>query len=174
MTTTVLVPDEHGVTALAGVDGVHAVAYETLADLPEHARGAQVLVPDFLAGDQVELVGNLPDLRLVQLLTTGADAWVGRLPAHVLLSTCRGAHGGSSAEWVVGALLHLYREFGGFAEAQRAGRWTTHVTETLQGKRVLVIGAGDLGRQLERRLTAFDAEPVLVASTARPGVRALS
>ncbi|WP_219994664.1 2-hydroxyacid dehydrogenase [Actinokineospora spheciospongiae] len=174
VTTTVLVPDEQGLVTLGALDGVRAVRYAAGADLPPEAADAEVLVPDFLAADQAALVAALPRLKLVQLLTTGADAWIGRLPDHVMLSTCRGAHGGSSAEWVVGALLTVYRDLVGFADAQRAGRWTTHVTETLQGKQVLVIGAGDLGRQLERRLLAFDAEVTLVATSARPGVRALA
>ncbi|MCG8919474.1 2-hydroxyacid dehydrogenase [Actinokineospora sp. PR83] len=174
VTTTVLVPDEQGLAALGALDGVRAVRYAAGADLPPEAADAEVLVPDFLTADQAGLVAALPRLKLVQLLTTGADAWIGRLPDHVMLSTCRGAHGGSSAEWVVGALLTVYRDLVGFVDAQRAGRWTTHVTETLQDKRVLVIGAGDLGRQLERRLLAFDASVTLVATSARPGVRALA
>ncbi|OLR91616.1 2-hydroxyacid dehydrogenase [Actinokineospora bangkokensis] len=174
MTTTVLVPDDHGLAVLSGVDGVRAVRYETLTDLPDGARGAQVLVPDFLAGDQAAHVGALPDLRLVQLLTSGADAWVGKVPEHVLISTCRGAHGGSSAEWVLAALLSAYRDLPFFRDAQAGGRWDPHITDTLQGKHVVVVGAGDLGRQVERRVLAFDAACTLVATTARPGVRALA
>ena len=37
---------------------------------------------------------ELPALRLVQLLTAGAETWIGRLPDGVALSDCRGAHGG--------------------------------------------------------------------------------
>ncbi|GAA3055012.1 2-hydroxyacid dehydrogenase [Actinokineospora globicatena] len=170
---TVLVPDEHGVAAFADVDGVRAVRYEP-GELPEEAADAEVLVPGFLSADKVRLVGSLPKLRLVQLLTAGAEAWVGQLPGHVMLSTCSGAHGGSTAEWVVAALLTVFRDMREFEDDRRSQTWAMHQTETLQGKKVLVIGAGDLGKQLKRRLDAFDAEVTMVANSARDGIRAIS
>ncbi|WP_026425422.1 2-hydroxyacid dehydrogenase [Actinokineospora inagensis] len=170
MTVTVLVPDEHGVAALSALDGVLAVRYDP-DNLPPEAQEAEVLVPTFLSADKVRLVASLPKLRMVQLLTAGAEAWIGKLPEHVLLSTCTGAHGGSTAEWAMAALLAIYREIREF-DRDRANRaWSFHQTETLQDKRVLVVGAGDLGRQLERRLLAFDAEVTMVANAARDGVR---
>ncbi|HVK19955.1 MAG TPA: NAD(P)-dependent oxidoreductase, partial [Actinokineospora sp.] len=159
MTVTVLVPDEHGVAALAGIEGIRVLTHSP--ELPADGVDAQVLVPDFLGGSTIALIERLPDLRLVQLLTTGADSWVGKLPPHVMLSTGRGAHGGSTAEWVVGALLAIYRELIDFDIARRAGQWTQHITDSLQDKRILVIGAGDLGQQLHRRLDAFDAHTTL-------------
>ncbi|GAA3009687.1 2-hydroxyacid dehydrogenase [Actinokineospora diospyrosa] len=170
MTITVLVPDEHGVAALAGIDGVRAVRYEPGA-LPDEAAEAEVLVPGFLTADKGSLVAGVPKLRLVQLLTAGAEAWVGTLPEHVMLSTCSGAHGGSTAEWVVAALLTMFRTMREFEDDRRTQTWQMQQTETLQGKRVLVIGSGDLGKQLKRRLDAFDAEVTMVANTAREGVR---
>ncbi|MGH3858122.1 NAD(P)-dependent oxidoreductase [Actinokineospora sp.] len=161
-------PDEHGIEALSGIDGLRVFRHSPV--LPPEADNAEVLIPDFLAGEALSLVDRLPKLRLVQLLTTGADAWAGRLPEHVMLSTCRGAHGGSSAEWAIGALLTFYREFTEFDTARRAAMWTPHTTDTLQDKRILVVGAGDLGHQLRRRFDAFDAHTTLVASRARDGV----
>ncbi|RLK55429.1 2-hydroxyacid dehydrogenase [Actinokineospora cianjurensis] len=170
MTVTVLVPDAHGVAALSAVSGVRVVQYDP-DDLPVEAVDAEVLVPGFLSADKVRLVGRLPRLRLVQLLTAGAEAWVGQLPADVMLSTCGGAHGGSTAEWAMAALLAVYRDIREFEDSRRAGRWDSHQTETLQGKRVLVVGAGDLGQQMRRKLEAFDAHVTMVANTARDGVR---
>ncbi|SDC62615.1 2-hydroxyacid dehydrogenase [Actinokineospora iranica] len=171
VTITVLVPDEHGIAALSEVEGIHAVRYASLTDLPPEADHAQVLVPDFLAEDMDDAVRKMPALRLVQLLTTGAESWIGKLPDHVMLSTSRGAHGGSTAEWVMGVLLNIYRELSEFDAARRAKVWNQHVTDTLQDKRVLVLGAGDLGKQMRRRLEAFDAQPTLVGTSAREGVR---
>lgn len=173
MTITVLVPDEKGVSALAGVSGVEAVVYDRERPLPARAEHARVLVPTFLGGAEcLRLVDQLPRLELVQLLTAGAELWVGRLPERVLLSTCRGAHGGSTAEWVVAVMLMVYRELAEFDQARRDRRWDQHRTQTLQGKRVLVVGAGDLGQQLRRRLEAFDVSVTMVGRRARPGVHA--
>ncbi|AHI00785.1 2-hydroxyacid dehydrogenase [Kutzneria albida] len=168
---TVLVPDDHALSALAAVPGVRPLRYEVGQDLPADAAEAEVLIPPFLAGRKaVPLVARLPKLRLVQLLSAGAEVWLGQLPEGVALSTCRGAHGGSTAEWVLAALLSFYRHLPSFDRAQRAGRWDFQVTDTLQDKRVLVVGAGDLGRELKRRLDPFDVTVTLVGRTARDGV----
>ncbi|MGW5052065.1 2-hydroxyacid dehydrogenase [Actinokineospora sp. NPDC004072] len=169
----VLVPDEHGVEALGALDGVRAVRYRSLDELPPEAADAQVLVPGIGVPPACDVYTHLPSLRLVQLLTAGVEAWLGTVPEGVLLSTCRGAHGGPTAEWAMTALLTIYREFGEFAAAQAERRWAPKVTETLHGKRVLVLGAGDLGRELRRKLTAFDAHATLVGTRARDGVHGL-
>ena len=172
MAITVLVPDDFGMSALAGIEGVELVRFHRGQPLPPEAERAQVLVPGFLAGqDAVSVIERLPNLRLIQLLSAGAEHWLGQVPDGVLLSICRGAHGGSTAEWVIGALLAIYRELLEFERDRQLRRWHQHVTETLQDKQILVIGAGDLGRQLKRRLDTFDARTTLVGTHARDGVR---
>ncbi|MEO6084470.1 MAG: 2-hydroxyacid dehydrogenase [Umezawaea sp.] len=175
MTLIVLVPDDYGVSALSAVDGVRAVRYQPGEPLPPEAADARVFVPKFLQGTNPrEVYAQLPNLELVQLLSAGAERFVGQVPDGVLLSTCRGAHGGSTAEWAIGALLAIYRDFPVFEAARLEGRWDYHVTETLQDKRVLVVGAGDLGEQFRRRLEPFDASATLVGRTARDGVHGMA
>ncbi len=169
MTLTVLVPDDEGMNVLAEVPRVLPVRYQWGEPVPPEAAKAEVLIPGkHPPGEQ--LWRALPNLKLIQLLSAGAEDWIGRVPDGVLLSTCRGAHGGSTAEWVVAALLSMYRKLDVFAAAQREGRWERQTADTLQGKRVLVIGAGDLGRHLRRRLEPFDARCTMVGMTAREGV----
>jgi phosphoglycerate dehydrogenase-like enzyme len=172
---TVLVPEDEGEVALADLAGVEVVRYDPGGgELPAAAARAQVLVPPFLAPmSAVDVVERLPELRLVQLLTAGAEAWVGRLPAGVALSDCRGAHSGATAEWIVGALVAVYRHFPQFVRAQVARRWDYHVTDTLAGKRVLIVGAGDVAEHTVRRLAPFEVTTTLVARRARPGVHGI-
>lgn len=169
MTVTVLVPDEEGVTALSEIDGVRAVLYRWGAPAPAEALKAEVLVPGEHRPTE-ELWRELPNVKLVQLLSAGAEDWVGKVPDGILLSTCRGAHGGSTAEWVIAVLLAIYRGLDGFADGQRRKRWERRTTDTLQGKRVLVVGAGDLGGHLRRRLETFDVRCTMVGATAREGI----
>jgi phosphoglycerate dehydrogenase-like enzyme len=171
VTITVLVPDEQGEAALAGVDGLDVVRYDADTPLPEHA---EVLVPGFLVeADPAAFLARLPRLRLVQLLTAGAEHWVGHVPRGVMLSVARGAHGGSTAEWALAALLAVYRELIPFERDRLTRTWVRRPTETLLDKRVLVIGAGDLGTQLKRRLDACDARTTLVGARARDGVHGI-
>jgi phosphoglycerate dehydrogenase-like enzyme len=171
MTLTVLVPDDEGMRVLSDLPGVRPVRYAHGEPLPAEAADAEVLIPGpSRAGKRDALLEQLPKLKLIQLLSAGAEDWVCALPDGVLLSTCRGAHGGSTAEWVVAVLLSMYRELGGFAADQAVRRWNRHTTDTLQGKRVLIVGAGDLGNELDRRLEPFGTTNTMVGLRAREGV----
>jgi phosphoglycerate dehydrogenase-like enzyme len=75
---------------------------------------------------------------------------------------------------VVGALLAIYRDLRLFNEQQAEGVWRQKDTETLIGKRVVVLGAGDLAVNLASRLAPFETEVTLVGRRARPGVHALA
>ncbi|MDT7651089.1 MAG: hypothetical protein QOI36_2495 [Pseudonocardiales bacterium] len=170
----VLVPNEEGTAALADVPGITAVAYDPDGELPAAAESAQVLVPPFLASrEAVALTRKLPELRLVQLLTAGAENWVGRLPDGVALSDCRGAHGGATAEWIVAGLLAVFRHLPRFVRAQDEARWDYHSTDELAGKRVLIVGAGDVAENTEHRLAPFDVEVTLVGRRARNRVHGI-
>ena len=116
-------------------------------------------------------VEALPRLRLVQLLSAGAERFVGRLPEGVLLCNARGAHTPSTAEWAVAATLAAQRGIPFFVREQAAGRWSSTTFSSLVGARVLVVGAGDIGRTIGRMLAGFDVELTYVARTARDGVR---
>jgi phosphoglycerate dehydrogenase-like enzyme len=124
--------------------------------------------------DPDEVVAALPRLRLVQLLTAGAERFIGRLPEGVVLCNARGAHTPSTAEWVMAAVLAAQRGIPFFTREQDAGRWSFRTQHTLFGARVLVIGAGDIGRAVTRMLDGFGVEVDLVARTARDGVHATS
>lgn len=168
-----LIPHDDGVTALSEVPGVRAVRYDVDAlaeSLPAEAAEAEVLIPGAKPATLRPLLDGMPRLRLIQLLSAGAEDWTDRVPDGVLLSTCRGAHGGSTAEWVMAVLLATYRGLPAFAEAQRARAWSPQTTQTLQGSRILVVGAGDVGRQLRRRLLPFDAWVTMVGFTPRDDV----
>jgi phosphoglycerate dehydrogenase-like enzyme len=114
----------------------------------------------------------LPQLQLVQLLSAGAEEFVGRLPDGVLLCNARGAHTPSTAEWAVTATLAAQRGLPFFVREQDAGHWTPMTRSSLVGARVLVVGAGDIGATIGRMLSGFDVELTYVARTAREGVHA--
>lgn len=170
-----LVPSDHLEHAAAVVQGHRLLPYQPEQPFTADAVAAEVLVPPFRT--EPELVARaveLPKLRLVQLLTVGADAWLGRLPDGVLLSTCRGAHSAATAEWVLATLLATYRELPGFLADAAQGRWQPRATGGLFGKRVIVVGAGDVGRHVAARLTACEASVTMVGRRGRDGVHPVS
>jgi phosphoglycerate dehydrogenase-like enzyme len=137
---------------------------------------AQVWVPRSGGATLPEngFVEGLPDLRLVQLLSAGAEKFAGRLPEGVVLCNARGAHTPATAEWAVAAMLAAQRGIPFFVREQEAGRWSFTTHRSVVGARVLVVGAGDIGRAIGRMLAGFDVELTYVARTAREGVRAMT
>ena len=133
---------------------------------------AQVWVPRSGGAELPDgFVAALPRLRLVQLLSAGAERFAGRLPEGVLLCNARGAHTPSTAEWAVTATLAAQRGIPFFVREQDAGRWSSATFASLVGARVLVVGAGDIGTTIGRMLAGFDVELTYVARSARDGVR---
>ena len=154
-------------------DGVDVVTWDGADEPP---AGVEFWVPTYMLADSARrdaALAALPELRVVQLVSAGAEVWVGHIPPGVLLCDGRGIHGGSTAEWVLTAILAVVREFPRFIRDQQARRWAPVITDELAGKHVLVVGAGDLGQNVATRLRAFGASPVLVARRARDGVHAV-
>jgi phosphoglycerate dehydrogenase-like enzyme len=144
---------------------------------PSDPEGLEFWVAPFLAtAPVVSLVASMPSLRVVQLLSAGADAWVGGLPDKVTLCDARGVHDSSTAEWAVTAMLAYLRSFPAFVRAQARREWSYRdyaPTDELAGKRVLVVGAGAIGEALGARLAPFQVALTRVARRARPGVHAV-
>jgi phosphoglycerate dehydrogenase-like enzyme len=141
---------------------------------PGEAAQAQIWIPRNGARGIPDngFLAALPRLRLVQLLSAGADTWLGRVPDGVVLCNARGAHTPATAEWAVTAALAAQRGIPFFVREQDAGRWSFTTHSSLVGARVLIVGAGDIGRAIGRMLAGFDVELTYVASTARDGVHA--
>lgn len=133
----------------------------------------RVWVPPFLATAEVTgELARMSGLRVIQLLTAGAEVWVGRVPKRVVLCHGQGLHTSATAEWVLTAILGYLRDFPRFARAQARRHWDYAPTDELAGKRVLVVGAGDIGEAVAARLAPFHVEIVKAARRARPGVSA--
>ncbi len=158
------------------------------AMLPEDVRPATSPVPIVSRLDEVvfyvprymgpvedlALMTGMPNLQVVQLLTAGYDNALSFLPPGVTLCNAGGVHDASTAELAVGLVIASLRGLDDFARAMPQGTWVYARREALADKRVLVIGAGGIGRALRARLEPFETEVILVGRTARPGVHASS
>ncbi|MEV6487192.1 2-hydroxyacid dehydrogenase [Actinoplanes sp. NPDC051633] len=146
--------------------------------LPSDPAGVEFWVPPFLPAARAgELLPKMTGLRAVQLLSAGADTWVGQVPPGIVLCDARGVHDSPVAEWVVGAAVGVLRQFPNYARAQTGGEWTAQAytpTRELTGARVLIVGAGSIGHAIERHLAPFGVTVTRVARTARPGVHEVS
>lgn len=156
---------------------VQAGVWEDVRELPDAAPDIEFWVPPFLLADADALeraFAAMPGLKVVQTQSAGVDVILPLVPDGVQLCDARGVHGSSTSEWVLTAILSVLRDFPRFERAQLDHRWDTAYTDELAGKDVLIIGAGDVGQQLARRLRACDANPSFVARNGRDGVHAVA
>ncbi len=154
--------------------GIEADVWTGGEDLPESADQVEyVVLPFAVKPEVIRKVAALPSLKTIQILSAGADHILPYIPSHITLCNARGAHTASTAEWTVGAMIASIRNFPRFAVAQRDGRWDSVQSEPVGGKHVLIVGYGDIGAAVERRLAGWDVTVGRVARHARDGVHAI-
>jgi phosphoglycerate dehydrogenase-like enzyme len=106
-------------------------------------------------------------LKLVQILSAGYDRFniAGAREARVPVCSNGGANSVAVAEHTIMLILAVYRKLVAFHQNVAAGRWHQGIPRTvdvyeLEGKTVGLVGLGNIGQQVARRLRAFDA-PVI-------------
>lgn len=109
-------------------------------------------------------------LRLIQLTSAGRD----RVPldyirAHnIELCNAAGVYSVPMAEFAVCGILQHYKQSRFFAENQARHKWEKHRgLSELSGRRVCILGCGDVGKETAKRLRAFGCRITGVNRTAR-------
>jgi phosphoglycerate dehydrogenase-like enzyme len=171
----VCVPDSDAVTLLGQLpEGVQVITWDGRADPPPNADQVDFLVAPYgVPATPADLVAGLPNLRTVQLLSAGVDAWLDALPEGVVLCRGVGVHTNSTADLALALLLSSVRQLPMYARQQAARQWESHGSGELADQRVLIIGAGDIGQAIARRLRACEAAVTLVARTGRDDVHGI-
>jgi phosphoglycerate dehydrogenase-like enzyme len=123
--------------------------------------------------EDVPTLDELPELKVVQVLSAGVDWIAARVPAGVTLCSARGARDRAMAEWVMAAILADAKRARECAEQQGRRDWEPVTVGDASNLRVLVLGFGSIGRALARMLGPFDCEVVGVARRARDGVHGI-
>lgn len=172
--TAVCVPSADTAAALADL-GAELLVWDGTGPPPPGIERVEFLVGRYMGGPlPAEVLAGLPRLRVVQLVSAGFETWQPVVPDGVVLCNGRGVHGGSTAELALGGLIALMRQLPRLLDQQRAGVWEPHRGAGLDGRRVLVLGVGDIGARVAAAARVFGAECTLVGHTARDGVHALS
>lgn len=173
--TVVCLSDQQAIELLGAVpDGVQLIAWNGQESKPEGLERTEFWVPEVEnEGDLPVMFAAMPALKVMQVTSAGVENLVGRIPVSVTLCHARGVHGSSVAELVLLLILASQRRLPHFLDAQREGRWDLVQGDDLADKRVVIVGAGDLGRQTASRLSCFDARPIMVGRSARDGVHSI-
>ncbi len=153
--------------------------YEIVADPAGDLPGSVSDVAGYVLPYRFEprdsaFLDQAPRLRWVQSLTAGVEHLEGRIPSGVTLCSGRGIHSSSTAELALTLMLSSLRGIPEFVEGQRQHRWVSLERPALADRTVLIIGYGDIGSAIERRLVPFEVDVLRVARTARDGVHTLA
>jgi len=142
--------------------------------LPDSADEVEVVVLPFGVADaQMHDLAELPGLRLIQLLSAGAERALPFVPPGVTLANARGAHDPAVAEWIMAVILAEVRHLPKYMAAQQAERWEHDAARPLGGQTILIVGYGSIGEATERMLAPMQVNVKRVARTAREGVSSM-
>jgi phosphoglycerate dehydrogenase-like enzyme len=143
-------------------------------DVPDNVAEVEFYVPAYQLGpEQGEVFAQMKSLKVVQTLTAGVDHIRSQVPDGVLLCNGRGIHNASTAELAVTLTLSSLRGIPGFVGDQAEQHWNQGWRTALADKTVLIVGYGDIGRDIEARLLPFEVDVLRVARTRREGVGSL-
>jgi phosphoglycerate dehydrogenase-like enzyme len=168
-----------------------------LSDRLDHEVEIDVWIPDPYQTRALRVWPHLRGVKLVLALLAGTEWIPAAVGPHVTICNAHGAHNISTAEWTVSAILAMLKYFPLYLDVQRSGEWRRRseatllyeainadqrhlyppvMLEELTAKKVLLIGYGAIGKEIERMLAPFRVDLVRVARGARtdPKVHAVT
>jgi phosphoglycerate dehydrogenase-like enzyme len=159
----VTVPDEGWIERLADLDGVELSVWDLSQPAPEGYVDLAVS-PYRNSTDDIDLL-DPARVGILQLQTLGFDGVPDVLPPGITCCNAVGVHEASTAELAVALLLASERQIDAFARERT--QWNRRFTSSLIDRRVMLLGYGGIGAEVEKRLGGFDLELVRVASRRR-------
>lgn len=139
-------------------------------DFTPEQRAQAIARADAVIGEpEIAEIQTAEKLTWIQMTWAGTDKYtcVPGFPREIALTTASGAFGAVIAEYVFGGILSLYRRFPSYREQQKRHIWRDCGSErTIEGSRVLILGAGDIGESLAERFQAFGAHVTGIRRTA--------
>lgn len=117
-----------------------------------------------------ELLQGATKLRWIQLMSAGADPVLFSpfLRDEVLITTARGVHSPQLAEYVLGVMVALARNFPQLVRNQKEHLWKQWAGTTLAGKTLGLVGFGALGAEIARLARAFSMRVIGLRRSGQP------
>jgi phosphoglycerate dehydrogenase-like enzyme len=165
--------------------GIELIAVSEKLD---HDVDIDVWIPDPYPTRAMRAWPRLRGVKLIISMLAGTE-WIPSLAGpHVTICNAQGAHNVATAEWVIASILATLMYFPLYLDVQRSGVWKrrfeapTHyaaitgdatpfhppvMLEELAGKRVLLVGYGEIGKEIERMVAPFHVELTRIARSAR-------
>jgi len=161
---------DHLRAALSG-HNVHIGDPKAKSDADRHALSKADIIFGKIA---VERLVDAPKLRWLQLETAGAEPYLGinsaRSGSPVVITKLEDFFGRAVGETALAGILAHYHHLPRLLAAQKERRWINpeiiYQIGQLHGAKVIILGAGSLGRRLTTLLQAFECDVRVFARTA--------
>ena len=161
------------VPRLAELAAEAEIRFATSADeLRAALPGADALLGWNFRADNLRQAWSAADrLRWIHWAGAGVDAamFPQLVDSDVMLTNARGIFDRPIAEWVLGMMLCFAKRIPQTLASQARASWDYRLSETLLGKRALVVGVGSIGRAIGRLLQAAGMEVEGIGRRARDG-----
>jgi phosphoglycerate dehydrogenase-like enzyme len=149
-------------------DEAEFVVVRTAQELEAAQPGVEILFLNHYRSELLRIVGP-GDLRWIHTSSIGVDALLSDeiIESGLVVTTSRNVCERPIAEWILGVLLLFTKDLRRTLECQRAAKWVHRETEPLLGRRVLLLGVGQVGRETANLLRAAGMVVDVVGRRAR-------
>lgn len=163
----VTVPDIDWVERFSDLGGVDLTVWDFAHPQPDRHIDLAVR-PYTVAAAGLEQL-DPARIDIIQSQALGYDGVADTLPAGITFCNAVGVHEESTAELAVALLLASQREIDRYARER--GEWNRRFTASLIDRRLMILGYGGIGVEIEKRLDGFGAELIRVATQRREDER---
>ncbi|MBQ6697322.1 MAG: D-2-hydroxyacid dehydrogenase [Lachnospiraceae bacterium] len=101
---------------------------------------------------------SMKKLRWIQMTWAGANKYTSApdFPDDIILTGASGAYGCVISEYIISGILALIKNLFSYRVQMKNGGWNKiEGDDTLEGKRVLVLGTGNIGQETAKKLKCF-------------------
>lgn len=117
---------------------------------------------------ELSTIHFMKNLRWIQMTWAGANKYTSAsdFPDNIILTGASGAYGCVISEYIVSGILALYKNLFLYRAQMKSGGWNQIACDdTLEGKRVLILGTGNIGQETAKKLKCFGAYTVGICRT---------
>ncbi len=113
-------------------------------------------------------IHSMKNLRWIQMTWAGANKYTSApdFPDNIILTGASGAYGCVISEYIISGILTLVKNLISYRRQMKSGGFNKiEGDDTLEGKRVLILGTGNIGQETAKKLKCFGAYTVGICRT---------
>ncbi|MEY3163940.1 MAG: hypothetical protein RI887_764 [Actinomycetota bacterium] len=132
-------------------------------------------VPTYMGGRAaLELTKKMKNLKVLQMPNAGYDDAIEYVREGITLCNGKSIHDDSTAELAVGLTIASLRGFPDFVRNQDKSAWVHVKNQSINDKKIGIIGFGSIGSTIAKMLSGFSVEIIPFTQSGRDNTNAIS